>query len=93
MTAKKYRKTATIEAEQFNEAKWQEKYRACHNPDQWEALAHPYGIDRYHGHFIVVTLEGDLILHDGDWIATGINGDHWPIADDIFRKTYVEAEK
>jgi hypothetical protein len=40
-----------------------------------------------------MTLEGDLILHDGDWIVTGINGERWPIADDIFRKTYVEAEK
>lgn len=26
----------------------------------------------------------------GDWIATGVNGDHWPIADDVFRKTYAE---
>ena len=32
-------------------------------------------------------------LESGDWIATGSNGEHWPIADDIFRKIYVEAEK
>lgn len=24
----------------------------------------------------------------GDWIATGIDGEHWAIADDIFRRTY-----
>ena len=93
MAAKKYRKTATIEAEQFNEAEWQKKYHACHSIEQWEALANSYGIYRYHNHFIIPTIEGDLVLHDGDWIATGVNGEHWPIADDIFRKTYVEADK
>lgn len=29
-----------------------------------------------------------LINADGDWIATGIDGEHWCIANDIFRKTY-----
>ncbi|WP_106904676.1 DUF1642 domain-containing protein [Lactiplantibacillus plantarum] len=27
-------------------------------------------------------------LHD--WIATGVNGEHWAIADDVFKKTYAE---
>jgi outer membrane protease len=40
-----------------------------------------YGID---------TLEGKLRVKVGDWIATGANGEHWPIADVIFKKTYVE---
>ncbi|WP_444517224.1 hypothetical protein [Lactiplantibacillus plantarum] len=26
----------------------------------------------------------------GDWIATGVNGEHWAIADDVFKKTYAE---
>ncbi|AVH85784.1 DUF1642 domain-containing protein [Lactiplantibacillus plantarum] len=26
----------------------------------------------------------------GDWIVTGINGEHWTIADDVFKKTYAE---
>ncbi|QFR23210.1 hypothetical protein [Schleiferilactobacillus harbinensis] len=81
MKAKKYRKTATIEAEQFDGSK---------------EMAHKYGI-----HLLpkslkagnIKTLEGTLTIYVGDWIATGINGEHWPIADDIFRKTYVEAEK
>ena len=29
-----------------------------------------------------------LINADGDWIATGIDGEHWCIANDIFHKTY-----
>lgn len=38
----------------------------------------------------VATLEGDLKVASGDWIATEINGEHWPIADDVFKKTYAE---
>lgn len=26
----------------------------------------------------------------GDWIATGSNGNHWTITDDVFKKTYAE---
>lgn len=26
----------------------------------------------------------------GDWIATGIDGEHWVIADNIFQRTYEE---
>ena len=39
-----------------------------------------------------VTDEGELAINIGDWIATGVNDEHWPIADDIFRKTYEEVE-
>lgn len=27
---------------------------------------------------------------NGMWIATGKNGEHWPIADDVFKQTYAE---
>lgn len=39
---------------------------------------------------ILMTKEGALSINVGDWIATGVNGEHWPIADDIFKKTYAE---
>ncbi|MEQ6218251.1 DUF1642 domain-containing protein [Levilactobacillus brevis] len=87
---KTYRKTATIKAEQFGEAKWQSIYNDSHNPEEWDVEARKLGIDHYHGYFIIPTCEGDMRIHDGDWIATGINGEHWPIADDIFKKTYAE---
>ena len=29
-----------------------------------------------------------VIDDDGIWIATGIDGEHWAIADNIFRRTY-----
>lgn len=85
-----YRKTETIKAEKFDEAKWQSIYNDSHNPEEWDIEAQKFGIDHYHGYFIIPTREGDMRIHDGDWIATGINGEHWPIADDVFKKTYAE---
>ncbi|ARN92900.1 hypothetical protein AZI11_08295 [Levilactobacillus brevis] len=87
---KTYRKTATIKAEKFDEAKWQSIYNDSHNPEEWDIEAQKFGIDHYHGYFIIPTREGDMRIHDGDWIATGINGEHWPISDDVFKKTYAE---
>lgn len=88
----KYRKTALIEAEQFNEAEWQKKYKACQHPDEWERVADRLGVDHYLNHFVIRTLEGEMTVHDGDWIATGVNGEHWAIADDVFKKTYKPVE-
>jgi hypothetical protein len=34
------------------------------------------------------TLEGGHIVTPGDWIATGIKGEHWPIKADVFAATY-----
>ena len=38
----------------------------------------------------VPTLEGKMKINLHDWIATGANGEHWPIEDDVFKKTYAE---
>ncbi|WP_434432120.1 hypothetical protein [Lactiplantibacillus paraplantarum] len=77
---KVYRKTATIKAEQFDGSnEMVERY------DMGFQLA-PNG----KGGAIIKTLEGDLLVHVGDWIATGVNGEHWLIADDVFKKTYAE---
>lgn len=37
---------------------------------------------------VIPTLEGDMTGNIGDWIITGINGEHYPCKDEIFRKTY-----
>ena len=42
--------------------------------------------------FRVKTLEGDMIMSDGDWIIKGVAGEFYPCRDDIFRQTYEEAE-
>lgn len=84
----KYIKTGATEFEQFDEIKWNKIYHDCSDPDEWEAKASKLGVDRYHGYFIIPTKEGDMRIYDGDWIATGVNGEHWPVKDEIFQKTY-----
>lgn len=36
----------------------------------------------------IQTLEGPLTVSPGDWIITGVNGEHYPCKPDIFSKTY-----
>ena len=43
---------------------------------------------RMNGRFIVKTREGELVCENG-WLALDTNGDPYPIADDVFQKTYV----
>lgn len=40
----------------------------------------------------VPTLEGGHIVTPGDWIITGVKGEHYPCKPDIFAATYEPAE-
>ncbi len=42
--------------------------------------------------FWVETLEGGHIVTPGDWIITGVKGEHYPCKPDIFAMTYESAE-
>lgn len=73
-----YRKTATIKAEQFDGSdKMRKKYRIAIGSG-WVA---PYRIN---------TIEGWAGVQINSWIATGVNGEHWVITDDVFKQTYAE---
>ena len=39
--------------------------------------------------FEVDTLEGKMIGQKGDWLMVGVNGELYPCADEIFKKTYI----
>ncbi len=41
-----------------------------------------------HWHGWIETLEGGHIVCPGDWIITGIQGEHYPCKPDIFEATY-----
>ena len=41
----------------------------------------------------IQTLEGRMIVSDGDWVITGVNGEKYPCKPDIFEKTYEAVEK
>lgn len=42
--------------------------------------------------FLIPTLEGDHSVTDGDWIITGVEGEHYPCKRAIFDKTYDQVE-
>ncbi|MGJ3814886.1 DUF1642 domain-containing protein [Lactiplantibacillus plantarum] len=70
-----YRKTATIKAEQF---------------DGTKQSADQLGLFKYRGGWYLETLEGSMLVSNGYWIATGVKGEHWAIANDVFKKTYAK---
>ena len=43
-----------------------------------------------HSHGWIDTLEGGHIVCPGDWIITGVKGEHYPCKPDIFEETYEE---
>lgn len=45
---------------------------------------------RHHGW--IKTLEGGYIVCPGDWILTGVHGEHYACKPDIFAKTYEEVK-
>lgn len=45
-----------------------------------------------HKHGWIDTLEGGHIVCPGDWIITGVQGEHYPCKPDIFEATYERAE-
>ncbi|MEE6635873.1 hypothetical protein [Limosilactobacillus pontis] len=82
---KEYRKKTTIKAEQFDgSAKMARKYGGKINPEYYIFAGEP--------RFVLPTKKGGTKFDTGDWIVTGIGGEHWAIADSVFRHTYEEVE-
>lgn len=44
----------------------------------------------FEGAYFLPTMEGELRVNIGDWIASGVEDESWAIADDVFKKTYAE---
>ena len=94
----KYRKKPVIiEAEQFFAANdpWPagvEKYRpTIEELEKWISAESQYALHP-DGHTAVIkTLEGPLLVCDGDWIITGVKGERYPCKPDIFAATYEPA--
>ncbi|ATN94194.1 hypothetical protein Lb_30 [Lactobacillus phage Lb] len=73
---KTYHKTTTIKVEQFDGSnEMVEKYKMM---DAGTMIGTQHSPELY--------LEGSGKVVIGDWIATGVNGEHWTIADDIFKQ-------
>ena len=76
----KYRKTALIEAEQFDGSTKQIARYKVHivGPTSWGDASY----------FLLPTKEGNMKLNAGDYITTVVDGEHWAIDQDIFERTY-----
>jgi len=46
----------------------------------------------WNGRVFIDTLEGDHTVTPGDWIITGVKGEHYPCKPDIFEMTYEAVE-
>ena len=42
---------------------------------------------------VIHTLEGDMMVRDGDYIITGVKGERYPCKPDIFEQTYEPVEE
>jgi len=40
----------------------------------------------------IATLEGMVTAHRGDWVLQADDGTEWPVADQVFRRSYVALE-
>ncbi len=49
--------------------------------------------DIMHNHGWIDTLEGGHVVCPGDYIITGIKGEHYPCKSDIFEQTYEKVEE
>lgn len=81
-----YRKKTTIKAEQF---------------DGSDEMIEKYGIltdsgfttsNSWFRWFVLPTKEGNMAFNEGDYIATGVEGEHWAIDKDVFEHTYERVE-
>lgn len=77
----KYKKIVPIEAERFDgTVDMMRKYGIEANPDALRDTQAPL--------YTMPTKEGEMFVYKGDYIATGVDGEHWAIDPNIFERTY-----
>ena len=54
---------------------------------------HPSVVKVTDGYAVVKTLEGNMVVTPGDYIITGVKGEHYPCKPDIFEMTYERVEE
>lgn len=77
----KYKKIVPISAEQFDgSAEMISRYGIV---DLAKAIE-----SKEETTYVIPTKEGSMELQKGDYISTGIDGEHWPIKKSIFERIY-----
>ncbi|WP_421016720.1 hypothetical protein [Furfurilactobacillus cerevisiae] len=92
----KYVRVTPIEAERFDGSKEMIKKFSINDElvdfiggDQHLPVDHQFQIIF---NYSISTLEGQMYFGIGDYIATGIDGEHWPIEKSVFERTYRPVE-
>lgn len=79
----------TLPAAECRADEWEgQVVRYYRNPEDDENRSCQHCAQTMHVHGWIDTLEGGHIVCPGDWIATGVQGEHWPIKPDVFAATY-----
>lgn len=81
------KKPVVVEATQFHIDD-----RSTHEHVNFGVPSEPGCASSLDGKWWVQTLEGPLLVSPGDWIITGVKGEHYPCKPDIFAATYEPAE-
>ena len=80
------KRPVVIEATQFHADDVSTHAHVCYGyprADDDNTSTHPLD-----GKYWIGTLEGEHIVSEGDWIITGVKGEHYPCKPDIFEITY-----
>jgi hypothetical protein len=81
----KYRKKPLeIEAIQFTGT----EQSACRMVGEWPEFLYKCRYGRGDKTLTIVTLEGDMVAKEGDWIIKGIEGEFYPCKDSVFKESY-----
>lgn len=79
----------TISPAYRRERQWEgDVVRYYRHPDDDDQRCCEYCRHRMHDHGWIDTLEGGHIVCPGDWVITGVKGEHYPCKPDVFATTY-----
>lgn len=89
------KKPVVIDAVQFTEA-MRDAYLFDKQPlpkgvEITSTHLHPPTRKVYKANAYIQTLEGRMEVSIGDWVITGVKGEHYPCKPDIFEATYEQA--
>lgn len=60
-------------------------------PETWPPCVYMTAAGRHPdagNHAVICTIEGEMHVENGDWIITGVKGEHYPCKPDTFEMTY-----
>lgn len=77
-----------VEAWLFNRSEAEEQRNKYPMVVDVSTLTTAPGVIEREDRFLIMTLEGSMIVMDGDYIIKGVNGEFYPCKPDIFKKTY-----